>query len=290
MQVGCHGLVWTGMFDRIGLEHAIISTAGAGYDLLEIPLLRPDGFDISAAEEVRARHPLPIAASLAQSLDSDPLDGTSASRDAAEARLLHALDILGRLDSSFLVGALYGPLHKYTEPVSDAGWRNAVGVIRTAADRAAELGITLGLEVVNRYETNLFNTARTALRFLDDVDRANVGIHLDTYHMNIEEADFAAPVRACEDRLVYVHVGESHRGYLGSGTIPFEPFFRALAEIGYDGPLTFESFSSAIIEPDLSRALAVWRNLWDDSADLGAHANSFIRAQHQAAQSIDAQP
>jgi hypothetical protein len=79
---------------------------------------------------------------------------------------------------------------------------------------AAANGVTLGLGVVNRYETNLLNNADQALAFIAEVDEPNVDVHLDTYHMNIEEDDMLGPVRRCGDKLVYVHVGESHRGYL----------------------------------------------------------------------------
>jgi D-psicose/D-tagatose/L-ribulose 3-epimerase len=83
-----------------------------------------------------------------------------------------------------------------------------------------------------------------------------------------------------------VHIGESHRGYLGSGNVDFGAFFRGLALTGYDGPVVFESFSSAVVDEHLSNTLGVWRNLWDDSADLGAHANDFIRSQLESVASI----
>ena len=130
---------------------------------------------------------------------------------------------------------------------------------------------------MNRYETNLLNTGRQALAFLDEIGSDNVRVHLDTYHMHIEESDMFNPVLDAGDRLGYVHIGESHRGYLGSGTVDFDPFFRALARVGYDGPVVFESFSSAVVNQDLSRMLGIWRNLWQDSDDLAAHAQRFIR-------------
>ena len=73
-----------------------------------------------------------------------------------------------------------------------------------------------------------------------------------------------------------MHVGESHRGYLGTGTIDFPEFFSALRTSGYQGPVTFESFSSAVVHPELSNTLAVWRNLWSDGADLAQHAYDFM--------------
>src|SRR6476620_10516759 len=126
------------------------------------------------------------------------------------------------------------------------------------AGQADELGITLGLEVCNRYETNVINTAADALRLADDIGADNVLIHLDTYHMNIEEDDFVRPVLLVGDRLGYGHIGENHRGYLGSGHLDFAPFFRALDAIDYTGPITFESFSSAVVAQGLSNDLAVW--------------------------------
>jgi D-psicose/D-tagatose/L-ribulose 3-epimerase len=75
-----------------------------------------------------------------------------------------------------------------------------------------------------------------------------------------------------------VHVGENHRGYLGSGHLDFTSFFHALAEIDYRGAITFESFSSAVVSPTLSNDLAIWRNLWDDGPALARHAGDFLRA------------
>jgi D-psicose/D-tagatose/L-ribulose 3-epimerase len=140
----------------------------------------------------------------------------------------------------------------------------------------------LGLEICNRYETNVVNTAREALTLADDIGEDNVLIHLDTYHMNIEEDDFVQPVQEVGERLGYVHIGENHRGYLGSGHLDFTSFFHALAGIGYTGPITFESFSSAVVAPGLSNSLAIWRNLWSDGEDLARHARTYIASQLEA--------
>ena len=159
-------------------------------------------------------------------------------------------------------------------------------MIGTVADHAAERGVSVSLEVVNRYETNVLNTARQAMVYLAQVDRPNLGVHLDSYHMNIEESDMFAPVMDAAPKLRYVHIGESHRGYLGTGSVDFDTYFKALARVGYDGPITFESFSSAVVAPDLSRMLGIWRNLWQDNDELGAHANEFIRNKLVAVDSI----
>ncbi len=287
MHIGCHGLVWTSSFDRDGLEKAVTGTVSTGYDLLEIPLFDPFGFDLEAATAVLAEHPVTISASLGLSADADLL-GDPEQVAAGRAKLVKAVDVVADLGGAYLVGVLYSQLAKYTAPVSTEARRRSVAALQEVADHASTRGLTLGLEVVNRYETNLFTTARGALAYIAEIDRPNVGVHLDTYHMNIEEPDMIQPILESADKLVYVHVGESHRGYLGTGTVDFDTFFKGLAFAGYDGPITFESFSSAVADPSITRMLAVWRDLWDDSADLAAHANGYIRNRLHAVETIRA--
>ncbi len=193
-----------------------------------------------------------------------------------EALLNDVIACNAALGSKYVVGVIYSALGKYSHPSTPRGRANCVAALQRLARRAAGDGITLGLEVVNRYETNVFNTAAQALEFVREIGEANVGVHLDTYHMNIEEDDFDEPVRLCGDKLVYVHIGESHRGYLGSGNVDFATFFRVLNECDYRGPIAFESFSSTVVSPELSNTLGVWRNLWTDSGDLARHARTFI--------------
>jgi D-psicose/D-tagatose/L-ribulose 3-epimerase len=159
-----------------------------------------------------------------------------------------------------------------------------VAVLGRLATQARGRGMTVGLEICNRYETNVVNTARQALVLADDIGEDNVLLHLDTYHMNIEEDDLVRPVREVGDRLGYIHIGENHRGYLGSGHLDFTTFFHALIDIHYTGPITFESFSSAVTAAGLSNDLAIWRNLWSDGEDLARHARTFI-ANHLTAAS-----
>jgi D-psicose/D-tagatose/L-ribulose 3-epimerase len=289
MLIGCHGLVWSGDFDRAGFDRAVGKTLDAGFDLLEIPLLDPAGFDRVAAKQSLAKRSVAVSASLGLSADADISSEDPDVVAAGERTLITAVEILNDLGAEYFVGVLYGRLAKYPGPATARGRSNSIEVLRRVAERASGLGIRLGLEVVNRYETNLLNTANQALAYLDELDHPNVGVHLDSYHMNIEEADMIGPVLACGDRLSYVHIGESHRGYLGSGTVDFDGLFRGLRLIGYDGPIAFESFSTAVVHPTLSRSLAVWRNLWQDSDDLGAHANAFIRGKLRAVETIDLQ-
>jgi D-psicose/D-tagatose/L-ribulose 3-epimerase len=286
MLIGCHGLVWTGTFDPAGFDLAVAKTLDAGYNLLEIPLLEPDTFDVEAALRTVRNRPIAISASLGQSADTDISSANPEVVAAGERKLMRALEILSDLEAEYFVGVLYSQLAKYPTPATSINRDNSIEVLRRVGSRAQTLGIRLGLEVVNRYETNLFNTAKDALHYLDEVDHPNIGVHLDSYHMNIEESDMVAPVLLANERLVYVHIGESHRGYLGSGSVDFDSLFRALSLIGYSGPIAFESFSTAVVSEALSKSLAIWRNLWTDSDDLASHANTFIRNKLRAVESI----
>ena len=108
------------------------------------------------------------------------------------------------------------------------------------AERARPLNIRLALECLNRYESHLVNTADEGLRLLEWIGAPNVGLLLDVYHMNIEEADPAAALRAAGDRLFTFHVADSNRRAPGCGHTDFAPLFSALAGIGFRGPLVVE--------------------------------------------------
>jgi D-psicose/D-tagatose/L-ribulose 3-epimerase len=285
--IGVHALVWVGGWTEPEARTAIESTKAAGYDLIEIPLLDPWSVDVKMTQRLLEEHELAMTASLGLSPETDVSSEDPAVVQAGERLLRQAAEVVRDLGGDYLCGVIYCNLGKYAGPPTDWGRANSVHAIQRLADHAAASGISLGVEVVNRYESNLFNTARQALAFITDVDRPNVYVHLDTYHMNIEEPDMVSPVLRCGDRLGYVHIGESHRGYLGSGSVDYAGFFRALAQVGYAGTITFESFSSAVVSPVLSNMLAIWRNLWDDSTDLASHARSFIDGHLRAVASIE---
>lgn len=281
--LGVHALVWTGDWTPESARRAVESTVAAGYDLLELSLHDLTGIDTAGTRRLLAEAGIGLSCSRGLSFEADLSSPDPEVSTRGQALLEESLRVCAELGADRLCGALYGALGKYAAPATERGREHVVRGLADLASRAAELGITLGLEVVNRYESNLVNTAAEALRLIEDIGASNVDLHLDTYHMNIEERDFVSPVLRADDRLGYVHIGENHRGYLGSGHIDFGAFFHALAEIGYAGPITFESFSTAVVSPGLSSDLAVWRDLWDDGFDLAAHARRFIADQLAAA-------
>ncbi len=276
--IGVHALVWVGDWGAESRRLATESTAAAGYGLIEIPAFAPKEIDVEGTRRDLAAAGLACSLSLGldhgTDINSEDVSCVERGRDT----LLDALRLAQDLGAIYLGGVIFGALDRYAAPTTPRARANSVSVIRELAQEAANAGIPIGLEFVNRYESNLLNTARQTLDFIEDVGSENLYVHADAYHMNIEETDYRTPILECGERLGYVHVGESHRGYLGSGTIDFPEFFGALREINYVGPITFESFSSSVVDENLSNRLAIWRNLWSDSSDLAIHARTFIEA------------
>lgn len=277
---GVHALVWTGGWSPPEARRAIAASAAAGYDLIELAPIDPTGFDPAMTAGLLAEYGLAASASLGldESTDVSSEDPEIVAR--GRERLGQALRIVRDVGGSVLCGVIYSRLGKYPGPVTERGMANSQETIAWLADEAASSGITLGIEFCNRYETNVVNTVQQTLEYIAVVDRPNVMAHLDTYHMNIEEHSFADAVKAAAaaGRLGYVHVGESHRGALGTGSVPWDEFFTALRDVGYDGIVTFESFSSEVVHPTLSNALAIWRNLWTDNDALARDALAFTKA------------
>ena len=274
--LGIHALVWAGDLAPASARKIIENSKQAGYDLVELSLHAPEVMDIALTRDLLQEHGMKVGCSRGLSFAADVSSEDPECVRRGIAMLEEGVTIAAQLGGNYFGGILYGAMAKYPGPLTEKGRYNATESVKRMADFAAKKGITLGLEVVNRYESNQLNTAMQALEMLDKVNAPNVKVHLDTYHMNIEEANFLRPVLACGERLGYVHIGESNRGYLGSGTINFPEFFQALASIDYQGVITFESFSSAVVDHNLSNALSVWRNLWSDGMDLAQHARQFM--------------
>jgi D-psicose/D-tagatose/L-ribulose 3-epimerase len=274
--LGVHALVFAGGTTTAEMTSIIAETKKAGFDLLELSLHDSPALDVPAARAELESAGLGIVCSRGLAFDADVSSDDSAVVARGAALLHDSLQITHDLGGTHFTGALYSALGKYGHALTGTGRANVVATLTDLAAEAAGKGMTLGLEVCNRYETNVINTAADALRLADDIGADNVVIHLDTYHMNIEEDDFSRPVRLVGDRLGYVHIGENHRGFLGSGHLDFTSFFHALEDIGYTGPITFESFSSAVVSPTLSNDLAIWRNLWNDGPALARHAHAFL--------------
>lgn len=282
-RIGVHASVWVGGWTKKDCELAVREAAATGYDYIEMPVLDPYGIDIAHTRRTLEAAGLGATASLGLDETTDISSEDEAVVARGAALLERALAVVRDTGGTDLCGVIHSAMRKYMQPASAQGIANAQAVLRRLAEAAEAAGIGLHLEVVNRYESNLLNTGAQAVAMIERIGVASLRVHLDTYHMNIEEGAVGPAIEACGAKLGYFHIGESHRGYLGTGTVDFAAAFRSLARIGYRGPIAFESFSSAVVDPKLSSMLGVWRNLWTDGSDLARHARQFIEAERVAA-------
>ena len=274
--LGVHALVFVSGWSQEEASRAIGKAAECGFDVLEIPLLDPRAINVGqTARALEAAGICPVI-SLGLSAETDISSGEPALISRGEALLNDALSVARDIGSKMLSGVLYSALRKYGAPTTDLGRSTCVEVLARLAEKAKQAGLQLGIEPVNRYESNLINSGDDALALIEAIGADNIVVHLDSYHMNIEEGAPDALIERLGDRLGYVHVNESHRGYMGTGTIDFDALFSALAQHDYQGIITFEAFSAGIGDPALNAELAVWRELWNDPTDLALHARKFM--------------
>lgn len=274
---GSHSFLWIDEWTTEKGNYAIASTGQAGFDIIEIPLLKPQEFD--AASHKKALDAAGIIGNTSLAL---PLDlHLPFAPQKAKQFLLNALEKVEALGSGmFLGGCIAYSLGAFTnEPPKDSERQLVVDVIGEVALDAKKRGITLGFETVNRYESYLYNTLADGRATIKAIGADNIVLHPDTYHMNIEEEGFYQPLVDCADVLGYIHISESHRGLVGSGTINWDEVFHGLADAKYTGALVLESFVA--INPDLMAATKLWRPPTQSSAELAGKGLIFMREYAQ---------
>ncbi|MGH6912919.1 MAG: sugar phosphate isomerase/epimerase family protein [Geminicoccales bacterium] len=254
IRFGLHSSLWTARWTPAALESLAPEAARHGLEVIEIALLAPETIDVEHSVRVLRDHGLAPTCSLGL-----PLEVTAPRHpDQAQAYLLRALEVAHALGSNTLSGVTYATIG-YTSglPPTEEEYANIAKALRPVARRAADLGMSLGIEPCNRYETHLVNTAAQAVRLIERIGEPSVMIHLDTYHMNIEEKGFRRGIRDAGSHLRYIHLSESDRGVPGTGTVDWEATCAALAETGFEGDMVVESFVT--LPPEIARALSVWR-------------------------------
>ncbi|MHA1145100.1 MAG: sugar phosphate isomerase/epimerase family protein [Candidatus Helarchaeota archaeon] len=127
-----------------------------------------------------------------------------------------------------------------TMQLHEKEWEYGVENVKKAAKKARDTGVTIAIEPINRYELFLMNNVEQGLRFVQEVNAESVKLMLDTFHMNIEEADLPAAIRKASSSLVHLHVADSNRQSVGRGHIDFKGIMRSLKEIEFSGYLAME--------------------------------------------------
>jgi D-psicose/D-tagatose/L-ribulose 3-epimerase len=278
LKLGVCTWVWVAPFSD-GDAGLAAHAAGLGFDVLEVCVEDPSL--VSADVLCAAGEESEIAYSVCGAFGPD--------RDLAHEdpeRRQNALDYLDRLyelaaaiGSPHVCGPAYSAVGKdrRADDARSAEWARVVDGLKRTAEQAAEHDVLLALEPLNRYETDLVNTAEQGLELCDAIGSDNVGLLLDTYHLNIEEKSVGDALRLAGDRLVHVHACENDRGTPGTGHVPWDEVFDALRDVGYDRQLVIESFTPLVKE--IARAVSLWRPLDAEGDALAVGGLRFLRGQ-----------
>jgi D-psicose/D-tagatose/L-ribulose 3-epimerase len=208
--------------------------------------------------------------------DNDISSTDSEVRERGVKRHLAALALARDMGANRMGGVLYSAFGKASRAPTEDNLKAAAEGLHRVAEEAQKNRMVLTLEVVNRYESNLVNTAADAVRLLKMIGVDNVKIHLDTFHMNIEEDSMMGALETALPYLGYFEIDQNHRGLLSRGTIDFSSPLQRLKAAGYDQLVGVEAFSSAISHPDIAAGVAGWRPLFSDGDEIAKEARSIF--------------
>lgn len=257
----------------------------AGFDVLEVgagDLLNMSDAELEELRVTAKDLGLEISANLGPPKDKDVSSADPAIHEAGVKFLCDIMHQMVKLDCKILIGALYNCWpYDFKDLDKEGLWKRAVAGMQKVGDEADRLGITIALEVLNRFETLLVTDAAEGVKFCKDVNRKSVKVLLDTFHMNIEEDDIPAAIRATGDFLAHLHVGEGNRKLPGMGHLDWKAIGAALRDINFDGMVVMEPFMK--MGGSVGSDIKVWRDLSNGADEAGmdkmiADSVTFLRA------------
>lgn len=269
---GVHAMMWTSVWDHASAERAIAGAANYNQDYIEIPFFDISSVDAAHSRALLEKHELRATCSLVLPEHA----WASARPDAAIDHLTAALDKAAEIGAEALTGVTFGGTTERTGFAPTHGeYDNLTRALGAVAKHAKSLGLQFGIEAVNRYENHLLNTAQQVVDLVERIGMENVFVHLDTFHMNLEEKGLASGIVAARDHLKYMHMSESDRGTPGFGNIAWDELFGALAAIDFDGLLVLESFGGL---PDfMAGPTSTWRAVAPGAEDVLDKGIPFLR-------------
>ncbi len=282
MKYGMNLLLWTGEMND-DMIPVVESLKEMGYDGVELPLF---AYDVDLHKKWGERLDsigLERTIVTVRGEEDNPISSDPAVRALGVAKNKEALDNAAAVGAQSLVG----PYHSALGIFSGAGptvdeWKWGVDSMRQVAEHAGSVGVMLGVECLNRFETYLLNTHSDAARFVREVNHPNCRMMYDTFHSNIEEKNIAEAIRSCQDVLTHVHISENDRSTPGSGNVNWQENFDTLMEVGYDGWMVVEAFGLAL--PEIAAATKIWRRMYDSEEQLARDALAFMKEEVGARQ------
>ncbi len=277
MKFGMNLLLWTGELND-GVLPALETLKQMGYDGVELPMFNLDVDLYSAWNQRLDDLGLGRTGVTVRGVEDNPISPDAAVRAKGVENNKRALDCCRAAGCTHLLGPYHSALGFFTGqgPTEDE-WKWGVESMREVAEHAADVGVTLGLEAVNRFECYFVNTHADLARFAREVNHPNCGVMYDTFHANIEEKSVPDAIRTCADVLKHVHISENDRSTPGQGAIRWAETFDTLKEIHYDGWLMIEAFGLAL--PELVAATKIWRRMYESEEQLARDGLAFMQAQ-----------
>jgi D-psicose/D-tagatose/L-ribulose 3-epimerase len=279
IKFGVNTMVWT---TRVGEgQRTLLSRIREwGFDGVELFLSTEEPADVPAVKEILDELQLDRTTCSVIPRNLNLVDPRPEVRARGREFLTRCVERTAELGARLICGPLYAGLGVMTggrRTLQEWNW--AVEGLQAAGRRGQELGVTLCLEPLNRFETYFLNTLDDAARLVAAVGAPNVRIHFDTFHANIEERHPADSLRSVARVLGHVHISENDRGIPGTGHTDWRGVLMALKEIGYGGWMTIESFAQP--EPELAAAAAIWRDLAPSGDELARQGLAFIKKLSQ---------
>lgn len=247
----------------------IKKAAEIGFDVLEFqaqPLIEFSDAKLAEIKSCADEHGIELTYSLGLDKKYDISSYDEATRKGGIEYLGKIMDQVHKMDGKIISGVSYAgwgvPDYEFEK---EKLLENSINSMKILSKKAEDYGITYGIEAVNRFEGVVINTAKEAVAYVDAVGSKNVGVLLDTYHMNIEESKIGDAIRYTGDKLVGFHTGENNRTAPGRGHLDWDEIFGALQDINYQGRIVSEPFIK--MGGEVGRDIYVWRNLHDDVSE-----------------------
>ena len=250
-----------------------------GFDGVEIPLENIGDFDCGTVLKALKKHDLVCCSICGFFAGERDLRGDEAQQEASMQYIRGCIDACHALECDLLVGPFYsaiGRARKETDEAKKEQWQTVVRNLRELCSYSEKRGVYLALEPMNRGATDFMNTCEQAVRMIEDVGSPWLKIHLDTYHMNIEEKSAPMAILDAGADLFDLHVSENDRGTPGTGSIDWKGIRDALVSIGYDRYVVIEAFTPEI--PVGGLAASIWRSTEESNVELARKGLSFLKA------------
>lgn len=278
IRFGASTFLWVSPFSTADFG-LLPKVASMGYDILEVAVEDRARIDWNELKQRADDLGLKLYVSGAFGADRDVSSDNPAIRRNGLAYIADCLHLARHVGSPVFTGPLYSAVGKtrYVTPAQKAQERAwCVENLRLLGKIADDCGVILGVEPLNRFETDMVNTAEQALSLVREIDHPCVRVSLDTFHNNIEEKNIGAAIRTVgRDLLCHVQANESDRGTPGTGNLDWVGIRDALTDIGYDGAITLETFGAP--SEELARAASIWRPLAASPDELASEGLAFYK-------------